>query len=536
MAMVERSEVLIIGSGPAGASAAWPLVDAGKQVVMLEAGGELDDVFATGERPSLAELRSGRPRDGGGEAWPILLGEDLRVLESSDTVSPKIRYRVGGERLADFIADSGIVARNFSVIGMFARGGLSNFWGAGASAFNSSDFAEFPFGIDELAPSYESVARRIGISGSAADDMALFHGHEVSLQSPVELSPLCRSILKRYNVRRDSLKTRVGRSRLAVLTADSGRRRACGLESMCSWGCPNKAIYNSADEIAELEARDNFRCRDNSRVVAIERTNSDYEVTVANGPEAVKYSAPVVIVAAGVFNTTRLVLSLLDCFDTDVRLLDSPAAAFALFAPTRIGNPLSSRAFGMAELSFGLELPSAPGETAAGSLYTAEHFLATEIISQLPLSNLGGRALIRSMLPGLVIGLISFPGLFSRCSLRLERGTGSQDLRLLVNGGFSADFPDMFRMTMKRLARDFRKLGLFLLPGSTKRYVPGGSARHAGSLAMGTRTSAEGEITGAPNLFVVDAACLPGLPGKSSTLTVMANADRIGRIIARRRP
>jgi choline dehydrogenase-like flavoprotein len=51
---------------------------------------------------------------------------------------------------------------------------------------------------------------------------------------------------------------------------------------------------------------------------------------------------------------------------------------------------------------------------------------------------------------------------------------------------------------------------------------------------MGTWTSAEGEVLGAANLFVADASCLPALPGKSSTFTVMANADRIGRIVARR--
>ncbi len=529
-----RSEVLIVGSGPAGASVAWPLVEAGKQVVMLEAGAALGAVAPSGDRPSLSELRSDWC-GGEAEAWPILLGEDLRVLESSDIVSPKIRYRVGGNRLTGFSADSGIVARNFSVVGMFARGGLSNFWGAGASGFQASDFAEYPFGIDELAPSYESVARRIGISGSAEDDMAPLHGPEVSLQPPIELSSICRAILARYDLRRDSLRTRVGRSRLAVLTADSGQRRACRQKSMCSWGCSGGAIYNSADEIAELEARDNFTCRDNSRVVAIARVNNGYEVTVADGSGAsFKYAAPIVILAAGVFNSTRLVLSLLECFDADVQLLDSPQAAFALLAPTWVGEALQSRAFGMSQLSFGLELASAPGQMAAGSLYSAEHFLATEIISQLPLSYRGGRVLIRSMLPAMIIGLISFPGLYSQCSLRLERGTGGWEHRLMVSGGFSDDFAELFRTTMKELARDFRKLGLFLLPGSIKRYIPGASTRHAGTLAMGTRTTAEGEVMGAENLFVVDASCLPGLPAKSSTFTVMANADRIGRIVARR--
>ena len=38
-----------------------------------------------------------------------------------------------------------------------------------------------------------------------------------------------------------------------------------------------------------------------------------------------------------------------------------------------------------------------------------------------------------------------------------------------------------------------------------------------------------GEIEGLKNIHIVDGACLPVLTEKSHTLTIMANADRIGR-------
>jgi choline dehydrogenase-like flavoprotein len=48
------------------------------------------------------------------------------------------------------------------------------------------------------------------------------------------------------------------------------------------------------------------------------------------------------------------------------------------------------------------------------------------------------------------------------------------------------------------------------------------------------QTSTSGEVHGLPGVHVVDGSTLPVLPAKSHTLTLMANADRIGRLIAAR--
>ena len=47
-------------------------------------------------------------------------------------------------------------------------------------------------------------------------------------------------------------------------------------------------------------------------------------------------------------------------------------------------------------------------------------------------------------------------------------------------------------------------------------------------------TTVLGELIRAPGLYVVDGAALPSLPASHPTLTIMANADRIGRALARR--
>jgi hypothetical protein len=47
-------------------------------------------------------------------------------------------------------------------------------------------------------------------------------------------------------------------------------------------------------------------------------------------------------------------------------------------------------------------------------------------------------------------------------------------------------------------------------------------------------TTSLGEVLGMDGLHVVDGACLPILPAKSHTLTIMANADRIGIAVAKK--
>jgi choline dehydrogenase-like flavoprotein len=71
-----------------------------------------------------------------------------------------------------------------------------------------------------------------------------------------------------------------------------------------------------------------------------------------------------------------------------------------------------------------------------------------------------------------------------------------------------------------------------MLPGSLQIYQPGAEVHYGGSLAMGQRTSVNGEVVGAPGLHAVDGAVLPAMPARHPTLTIMANAERIGTELA----
>jgi choline dehydrogenase-like flavoprotein len=87
------------------------------------------------------------------------------------------------------------------------------------------------------------------------------------------------------------------------------------------------------------------------------------------------------------------------------------------------------------------------------------------------------------------------------------------------------------------LRTSYARLGAFLLPGSFTRGRPGGDIHYSGTMPMRETPSLgqsdpNGEVFGLKHFHIIDGASLPLLSEKPHTLTIMANADRIARVIA----
>lgn len=77
-----------------------------------------------------------------------------------------------------------------------------------------------------------------------------------------------------------------------------------------------------------------------------------------------------------------------------------------------------------------------------------------------------------------------------------------------------------------------------MLPRSFSVGSPGSDIHYSGSLPMklnprNGECHANGELASLKGVYAIDASCLPYLSEKPHTLTVMANADRIARIIVK---
>jgi choline dehydrogenase-like flavoprotein len=520
--MTRPRSAIIVGTGPAGVAAAWPLVEAGWLVTLIEAGC-LPLAPPPEGRPSLADLRRG------GAQADLLLGPRLGGLREMSAYSPKLRTMASPEFVDAYAPANRLEPRNFALVGTLAPGGLSNLWGAVCSSFDADDLGGDAALADDLKPSYRRVAARIGLSGSDGDDMAGYHGRDLPLQPPLPLGPCAQALSDAYGLRPPTAGFSLGRSRLAVRTVAEDGRGACIQDQMCMWGCAEGAIYNAATDLARLEARPNVTIERDVVVVAVARGGV---VTGVRGGHPVSFAADRVLVAAGAFASARLALDFMGWFDREMPAANSPAFGFAAMIPDRLGHGLPKTGVGLSQLTVRHHLGGPSRNHCLALLYEAPAFAAPDIAAHLPFSRLGAAGFLRSLLPGLMLGLAYLPGEYSHNRVVLRRGSDGRS-RLEVNGGLSPDFRPAVRAASAGLARGLRRAGAWLLPGSVSAYRPGAEVHYGAILPMGTVTSPLGELAGDSRIHVVDGSVLPRVPAKHHTFTLMANADRIARELAR---
>src|SRR5690242_11751524 len=91
------AEFIVVGSGPAGVSAAIPLVEGGRNVLMVDG--------SSGP----PEFPKAKPT----HAWTRFLGPDLEGLIPEDGLSPRLRMPALKTAAATYLRMSGIDAINF---------------------------------------------------------------------------------------------------------------------------------------------------------------------------------------------------------------------------------------------------------------------------------------------------------------------------------------------------------------------------------------------------------------------------------------
>lgn len=528
--MRANSQIIIIGSGPAGVSAAFPLVTRGISVLMLD-GGRSED--STPPLPSQQSLRALRQNP---EYWKMMIGEQFQRLEEFGVSSPKFRVPTLSRLFSEFNSHYKIHTDRFVAIGSLAKGGLSNMWGAGVSMFDDSDLADFPISQRDLLASYRSVSRRIGVCG-INDDLAVSHGYDEDLLPPVEPRDNLKLLYSRYRANPTlalARGIRIGLGRNAVLTKGHNGRNPCIECGLCLYGCAQDAVWSAKYDLETLLRHSNFAYRGNVFVTRLRKTDTGYVVTARTHTShgTINVEAHTILLACGAIGSAKLVLDALARHDTDVSLLSSPVTSFAMLVPRWWRRGLADDInFALAQLTFRLDEPDLKGGYASGHFFAADTIPAAEFIPYLPFSYPQSRRIIRLLQPSLVLGNCYLSSHYSQNSMRL-RPSGE----LEIKGNFSPDLERSIAAVKKRFAKTMRHYGCFVLPGSFRLTRPGEDVHYAGTVPMRTtpalnETTSRGEVQGLPGVYVVDGGALTTIPAKPHTLTIMANADRIARML-----
>ena len=510
-------------------AAAFPLVERGVEVLML--GGVPPGIEPPADAGTLANIR----RDAG--QWRTLIGERYEALDDTASLSPKFRVPRYRSLFGGFNEHQRVRTRNFTSVGTLAGGGLSTAWGAGVSLYDDADLAEYPLAQRDLLPSYRRVSQRIGVSGVNDDDLATTLGHDEHLLPPTELHDGAQALLSRYNRNRRHAQAHgvlLGRSRNAVLTGDLGERRGCVYCGRCLWGCPGMAIWAASYDLPALRRYANFRHLAGRFATALVKRADGWRVVAESGDSAVEhFDGERVLLACGAIGSAKLVLDALGAHDEPLPLQTCPVASFALLVLRPRLQPLADdQLFALSQLCFRVSEPCLRGGYAYGQLFSPEGVPAWELARRAGFSLPLSRRVTRRLQPQLLVGYCFFDAAYTRHTLRLTDAG-----EIAIAGRFTEDLAAHAALVRKRLARTFRRYGALLPARGFRLAEPGADIHYGGSVPMrpspGPRESNDlGEVRGLPGVHVVDGAALTHIAAKPHTLTIMANADRIGGRLA----
>src|SRR6185436_18779009 len=258
-------DVLVVGSGMSAVHAAQTLVEAGRDVTMVDAGSP--DARHSVEVPERDFLWL---RENDADQHRYFLGRGFEGVPwgpAANTLTPSRAYIASGtERW------SPLRSATFHGLESLAYGGLGNGWGAGCAAYPDVELSEMGLDAPGIRVAYRVIADRIGVAARHDDATPVCSEGLGERQEPLRLDASIARIEAEYAKHRGALRRRglvVGKDPMAVLTAPGGERGATSYTDMEFWTDHAKAVYRPWMTLDALRAGPHFRYEGGLHVMTV---------------------------------------------------------------------------------------------------------------------------------------------------------------------------------------------------------------------------------------------------------------------------
>jgi len=528
-----------VGSGPGGVNAAAPLVAAGCRVTMLDYGNEDRRYAALIPDRSFAELRR---HDG--QQHRYFLGDRFEGI-------PFGPVRVGAQLtpprmhiLADAADRVPVDADGFAVSMSLARGGLGAGWSAGVFPFSDDELRSMGMSLAEMQPHYDAVAERIGVAGDR-DDLDPFFPPSPSMMPALDIDANGEVVLARYRRVRRSLNAAgffLGRPRVAACSRRHRDRGPYGYQDMDYWADLGRSLYRPQWTLEELLRSPHFTYVNRRFVRGFTEDDGGVHVQATHAETGAEEShdARAAVLSAGTLGTAWIVLRSLECYDRPIPLLCNPYAYVPTLNLGMLGRTPRDPRYSLGQLTGIVRLPGESARIAQAQLFSYRSLLTFKLMKEAPFPYRASLRILRLLMPHFaILGIhhADHPSPGKTCVLRRGAGgTGGED-RLEIAYRQTEEERRSNEDDERTVVRFFRRLGC--LPLKTIRPGHGASLHYAGTFPITSRDEpltcdVEGRLRGTRAVYIADGSIFPWIPPKGLTFNLMANADRVGTLMAKR--
>jgi choline dehydrogenase-like flavoprotein len=428
----------------------------------------------------------------------------------------------------------GIEREGVACVPSFAKGGMSNVWGASMLPYRDADMVDWPIGAADLAPHYRAVLSFIPHS-AVHDGLEPHFPSYSSCAATVPSSRQASELLADLEAAASGLERAgvlFGRSRLAV---DPACIR-CGL---CMYGCPKHLVFNAAATLAELATRPGFSYRPGVILERVRESGSKVtlETRALSGAARDVVCAERAFLACGPLSTTRVMLASLEAFDREVVMHDSQYYIFPLVryrsTPDFDAEPVHTLAqifveiFDSALSRYSVHLQLYGYNDLYSRVFEGMLGRAHRL---LPLRPLLGRMWIAQ---GYLHSSMS-PGIAAVLTRPVTTRRGS---RMLLRATVSPETPSRVRAVVRKM-RSLRGAFRMVPIAGMLRLGDAGQGYHVGGAfpMRATPGPFQSDVLGRPfgfeRVHLVDSTTFPSIPASTVTFTVLANAHRIASTVA----
>jgi len=519
----------VVGSGPAGISAAFALIEAGQSVTLLDTGIVLEDELASKvnslsktdegawDQDFIAKMKSSMEANANGVPLKTLYSSDFPFRPAKNAHS--------------------IHLNEAEAIPSYARGGFSNVWGASVLPYVDSDLSDWPISTEDLAPHYQNILSIIELAGESdglAEKFPLYTDTLVKTQT----SRQTNAFLVDLSNSKSSLNEEgifFGKSRIALRRMNI-HGRSCSYCGMCMYGCPYDLIYSTSQTLERLKLNPRFHYLGGVLVRSFIEENECVKILAEDlkTSRPLTFSADRLFIGAGVFSTAKIILKSLDAWNTEITAKDSQYFLFPIFRWNGIAGVDTEKLNTLAQAYLEIRDLQIDPNYIHLQIYSYNELYIAAIRASL------GPFLFKMLRP-IVIWFISrlliVQGYLHSSSsgtlaIHLEAATSEKNENLCVTGSRTSDQRDIILKILKKLRKKGRLLRAIPLRFLLKVPATGRGFHTGGTFPMRKtprkfETDTLGRLKGLNRTHIVDASVFPSIPATTITFSIMANAHRI---------